>query len=103
MSDAKLDYRGEFLSELERLNQICSYCAEDSNYIAWLEKQLTHARLFTAGNSVLVRLYNSGYHAGHEDTVESGYVDVHRDDMDTYHAEEVAEEVAELLADGLQP
>ena len=37
-----------------------------------------------------VHIYNSGYHAGHHDTVEGGYVDIHPGDMDTYHAEEVA-------------
>ena len=39
--------------------------------------------------SLMVRIYNSGYHAGHHDTVEAGYVDIHDCDMDTYHAETV--------------
>lgn len=38
-----------------------------------------------------VHIYNSGYHAGHHDTVECCYVDIHPNDMGTYHAEEVAE------------
>jgi hypothetical protein len=38
---------------------------------------------------LMVRIYNSGYHAGHHDTVEAGYVDIHDCDMDTYHAETV--------------
>ena len=45
-----------------------------------------------------VRLYNSGYHAGHEDTVEGGYTDVLPVDMDTYHDDIVADIVAELKA-----
>ena len=40
---------------------------------------------------LMVRLYNSGYSAGHDATVEGGFVDILPADMDTYHAEEVAE------------
>ena len=39
----------------------------------------------------LVRAYNAGYMAGHHDTVEGGFVDIHPSDMDTYHADVVAE------------
>jgi hypothetical protein len=53
----------------------------------------------------MVRIYNSGYCAGHNDTVEGGYVDIHRDDMETYHAETVEEIIAEanILLDGSRP
>jgi len=44
-----------------------------------------------------VHIYNSGYQAGHHDTVEGRYVDIHPSDMDSYHAEEVAE-LREALA-----
>lgn len=37
------------------------------------------------------RLFNSGYLLGHHDTVEGQYTDIHRDDFETYHSEEVAE------------
>ena len=47
-----------------------------------------------------VHIYNSGYHAGHHATVEGGYVDIHSSDMDTYHAEEVAELLAALVGEG---
>ena len=47
-----------------------------------------------------VHIYNSGYHAGHHHTVEGGYVDIHSSDMDTYHAEEVAELLAALAGEG---
>lgn len=43
-----------------------------------------------------VRIFNSGYHAGHNDTVESCYVDIQPSDMETYHAEEVAELISAL-------
>ena len=46
-----------------------------------------------------VHIYNSGYHAGHHDTVEGGYVDIHSNDMDSYHAEEVAELLAALVGE----
>lgn len=46
-----------------------------------------------------VHIYNSGYHAGHHYTVEGGYVDIHSNDMDSYHAEEVAELLAGLVGE----
>jgi hypothetical protein len=42
-------------------------------------------------NALMVRLYNQGYHAGHEDTVEACFVPIHHTDMDTYHADAVEE------------
>ena len=38
-----------------------------------------------------VWLYNQGYRAGHNDTVEGCYTDVFPCDMTTYHADDVAE------------
>ena len=46
-----------------------------------------------------VHIYNSGYHAGHHDTVEGRYVDIHSNDMSTYHAEDVAELLAALVGE----
>ena len=37
-----------------------------------------------------VRLYNSGYHAGHHDTVEGCYTHILPCDMSTYHDDVVA-------------
>ena len=37
------------------------------------------------------RLFNSGYLLGHHDTVEGQYTDIHRDDFETHHSEEVSE------------
>ena len=50
-------------------------------------------------NDAAAHSYNSGYHAGHHYTVEGGYVDIHSSDMDTYHAEEVAELLAALVGE----
>lgn len=38
-----------------------------------------------------VRIFNSGYLRGHESTVEEYYVDIHQDDITTYHEDIVAE------------
>ncbi|HIH9814003.1 TPA: hypothetical protein ACYU9W_002765 [Klebsiella pneumoniae] len=38
-----------------------------------------------------VRIFNSGYLRGHESTVEGYYVDIHQDDITTYHEDVVAE------------
>lgn len=46
-----------------------------------------------------VHVYNSGYHAGHHDTVEGCYVDIHPIDMGTYHAEEVVALLAALVGE----
>lgn len=46
-----------------------------------------------------VHIYNSGYSAGHHYTVEGSYVDIHSSDMDSYHAEEVAELLAALVGE----
>jgi hypothetical protein len=39
----------------------------------------------------MVRLYNQGYKAGHNDTVEGYYTDIFQVDMDTYHSDVVSE------------
>jgi len=39
----------------------------------------------------LVHVYNAGYMAGHHDTVEATFIDIHQSDMDTYHSDVVAE------------
>lgn len=48
-----------------------------------------------------MRLYNSGYNAGHHDTVETGYVDILSCDMENYHEDEVREIVQDFLGDDL--
>lgn len=62
------------------------------------EKYLNVAKLcmqLAAENVALkaeqVRIFNSGYLRGHESTVEGYYVDIHRDDITTYHEDIVAE------------
>lgn len=38
-----------------------------------------------------VRIFNSGYQRGHEATVEGYFVDIHQNDITTYHEDIVAE------------
>ena len=52
---------------------------------------------------VVVRLYNLGYHSGHEDTVEGCYTHIYEADMDEYHDDIVADilrEAGYLKEDG---
>jgi hypothetical protein len=57
--------------------------------------------LLAERDALAIRIYNSGYMAGHHDTVEGQFTDIHRSDMATYHAEEVSELIAALQ--GSQP
>lgn len=41
--------------------------------------------------AISIKLFNLGYLHGHESTVEGYFVDVHRNDIDTYHDDVVAE------------
>lgn len=58
-----------------------------------------------APESQLIRAYNSGYKAGHHDTVEAQYTDIDQRDMYTYHADVVADMIADgtLSAPPAQP
>ena len=40
-------------------------------------------------DAFMVHLYNLGYKSGHHDTVEGQYIDIFRQDMDTYHSDVV--------------
>lgn len=42
-------------------------------------------------SAALIRAYNSGYMQGHHDTIEAQFIAIHPLDMDTYHADVVAE------------
>ncbi len=46
---------------------------------------------------LLISLYNTAYHAGHEDTVEGCFTNVLPVDMDSYHDDVVDEWVEEYL------
>lgn len=43
--------------------------------------------------------FNRGYAAGHHDTVEGGYVDVHYSDIESYHESEALDVFQEFMGD----
>lgn len=47
----------------------------------------------------LVRVYNIGYNAGHNDTVEGNATPAHYSEMDTYHEDVVLDLLDELNAE----
>ena len=51
----------------------------------------------TVAKSFMVHLYNFGYKAGHHDTVEGRYIDICRQDMETYHLEDVSEWLQDMV------
>jgi hypothetical protein len=60
-----------------------------------LEQQLAAVVAENAGlKAEQVRVFNSGYQRGHEATVEGYYVDIHQNDITTYH-EDIVSEIAE--------
>lgn len=69
-----------------------------SDLATQLDVQLARSNALAAENAGLksdqVRLFNSGYQRGHEATVEGYYVDIHQNDMTTYH-EDIVAEIAE--------
>lgn len=84
----------------------CERCKEYNAAAVDFRHQATsaqndYAALLARHNALVeaVHIYNSGYHAGHHDTVEGGYVDIHPSDMDSYHAEEVSELLAALVGE----
>lgn len=66
-----------------------------SDLATQLDVQLARSNALAAENAGLksdqVRIFNSGYQRGHEATVEGYYVDIHQNDMTTYHEDIVAE------------
>lgn len=48
----------------------------------------------TCEKADLAYFYNAGYMAGHHDTVEAQYTDLHPSDMDNYH-DEIIDEIIE--------
>ena len=69
---------------------------------ALLDDQVARNRALLAERDALaIRIYNSGYMAGHHDTVEGQFTDIHSSEMANYHADEVSELFAALQ--GEQP
>lgn len=92
------DYKARFsasVREIERLN-IANTLDESKE----LDKLRAEVERLKANKARLLCLaYNSGYKHGHHDTVEAQYADIHQSDMETYHADEVAEIDAAIKED----
>jgi hypothetical protein len=74
---------------------------DNSRIFREYEKEVRELKAEIAAlKAATVHIYNSGYQAGHHYTVEGGYTDIHSSDMDSYHAEEVAELLADLCGEG---
>ena len=84
----------ELRAEVERLEQ-----KNRNNDIVISAAIAEVERLKSDKARLLCRVYNSGYTHGHHDTVEAQYTDIHRSDMETYHADEVAEIDAAMKGD----
>ncbi|HFZ2456415.1 TPA: hypothetical protein ACIJ17_003572 [Klebsiella aerogenes] len=65
-----------------------SGCAAGVDLQDWVKKLAAENVALKAER---VRIFNSGYLRGHESTVEGYYVDIHQDDITTYHEDVVAE------------
>lgn len=90
----------------------CPFCElnDAKDRIAELETELEAAQAPASGEVEPVgekgslpwfcRVYNSGYHAGHHDTVEGGYTHVYPQDMDDYHEDVVIEILEDLQQEG---
>ncbi|OKN53021.1 hypothetical protein [Klebsiella pneumoniae] len=90
----KLNAVSELKGELTAALATIEKCREVSGCPAGVDLH-DHLRQLAAENVALkaeqVRIFNSGYLRGHESTVEGYYVDIHQDDITTYHEDVVAE------------
>ncbi|MEG9791160.1 hypothetical protein V6X42_01545 [Serratia marcescens] len=89
------DYEA-LVSELASSRQINAQTLQVKRTMAETIKELTDrvnalAVENQAQKSRSIKLFNLGYLHGHESTVEGYFVDVHRNDIDTYHDDVVAE------------
>ncbi|HCA7158022.1 TPA: hypothetical protein MX255_000091 [Klebsiella pneumoniae] len=83
---------------IETVNELIASLESAGELSIREQKFLKLAKAFkqVAGENVAlkverVRIFNSGYLRGHESTVEGYYVDIHQDDITTYHEDLVAE------------
>lgn len=86
---AKINVINELMEVAEQVNKLAQEETE----------KLAHERnALAAENAALkadhVRIFNSGYQRGHEATVEGYFVDIHQNDITTYH-EDIVAEIAE--------
>ncbi|SXT80265.1 Uncharacterised protein [Klebsiella pneumoniae] len=92
-SAGELSIREQKFLKLAKEFRICSASLDAAiktgNMLADQNSQLAAENV--ALKAEQVRIFNSGYLRGHESTVEGYYVDIHQDDITTYHEDVVAE------------
>ncbi|HHZ7380601.1 TPA: hypothetical protein ACWL1E_005218 [Klebsiella pneumoniae] len=92
-SAGELSIREQKFLKLAKEFRICSASLDAAiktgNVLADQNAQLAAENV--ALKAEQVRIFNSGYLRGHESTVEGYYVDIHQDDITTYHEDVVAE------------
>lgn len=92
-SAGELSIREQKFLKLAKEFRICSASLDAAiktgNMLADQNAQLAAENV--ALKAEQVRIFNSGYLRGHESTVEGYYVDIHQDDITTYHEDIVAE------------
>jgi len=97
MSEIKIDWWKLYVTGKDVPNVPEDLLSDDFLEICeWAEK-IAVASERERAKALHSRLYNSGYRRGHHDTVESGYVDIHHSDMDSYHENEVSEIVEDFM------
>ena len=80
------------MSERKLINEVLEESREVNRLRAEIERTNDYWReIHDQQNALMVRLYNHGYMAGHQDSVASTFVLIHHTDMDSYHADVVAE------------
>ncbi len=92
-SAGELSIREQKVLKLAKEFRICSASLDAAiktgNMLADQNAQLAAENV--ALKAERVRIFNIGYLRGHESTVEGYYVDIHQDDITTYHEDVVAE------------
>lgn len=72
-----------------------------AHHLRWIADELdrlnSNEELKKVKERLAMRLYNSGYKAGHHDTVEAVYEDIHWFDMENYHEEEALEIIKDFF------
>lgn len=67
-----------------------------ADLLFWQKQCELRETALKAAEELHVYLYNSGYMAGHNDTVEGCFTDIHQSDMKTYHADVVKDILEEM-------
>lgn len=86
--------------------ELCPEFSDAADHIATIMANKIGAWPFSAYREhaeavlpLLVRTYNQGYVAGHNETIDGQYIDIHQSDKWEYHDEYVREFIVDVLAE----